>query len=891
MTERLRADLRVAFLGRDRVQLADPYRPGEAFELHSLAYQALTSPRAGAFSKNELAELRRQLGEAGLVEGSMAERARESAATRMVFGATLVLAPPEEPTTLARRCRLLLTRAERKLTNARRDRVRGILSPHTNLSITGDCAAAAYALVTRDEWPDVFVLLGTSHYARRPALLTRDVMTCMGRIPCDRELVAALRARSTLNLESDPVHALVEHSWQTDLPLLQTLAGERGRSMRIVVVLVGNASLAEGRRLGRLLGDLQYEQGKRLCVVASGDLTHVGVGYPWKPPWRARLLTVADLAERVARFDHEALEAVVHRRHGSFVERAETSGICARAQVAALLEFADHDGETVAYQQVLNGKRLGSPPRRRWDAANDRLFSVASVAFRVGGPQPARSVAPIRLCPNTVVTKAGDVLHFCDGKPFALTFKVVRELARGHDSIESLRTALSSKRRRLTLDEVGSFLESASATGLLHTSTLSGSDAQARFERWRRSVPFYAGYPERLDAAPFIDSKTVRRAWPSFTARGAEARVRRKVGVHRRRSSGSSAGESTQTVIERTVFDERAAAENVLGRSVILRSRCVSVNRPENLNLAWRPRDGIRMRFWRESRNMQITPGPDPSAVSDATWDEVIAAIARADPEYLEGDPAYLAGLARRCLTHGAKPKSLLGVITSHSYCWRLYADPIERAFGVRVQNVLATSDVGNVGMTCADGALHLLETKARLEVLDRGRPVAIGAIGALVVTTLDSELRPLVRYVNGDLLRFVSPECRCGRPFRVVEYEGRIRHVLEGSRGRFVTYRDVDRAVGASPGLRYFVLRERGANVALELVASHRDLVDAGALRARVEDCLGRTITLRWRESFGIRAGKLLAMDTVDRSERWYRRFLDALPLRGVSRDSHDGG
>ena len=67
--------------------------------------------------------------------------------------------------------------------------------------------------------------------------------------------------------------------------------------------------------------------------------------------------------------------------------------------------------------------------------------------------------------------------------------------------------------------------------------------------------------------------------------------------------------------------------------------------------------------------------------------------------------------------------------------------------------------------LTARDG-LHVNEDHFIVEVIDPedGRPVAPGADGELVFTTLTKEALPLIRYRTGDLGAITLEPCRCGR-------------------------------------------------------------------------------------------------------------------------------
>ena len=93
----------------------------------------------------------------------------------------------------------------------------------------------------------------------------------------------------------------------------------------------------------------------------------------------------------------------------------------------------------------------------------------------------------------------------------------------------------------------------------------------------------------------------------------------------------------------------------------------------------------------------------------------------------------------------------------------------IEEMFGVKAYNSFGLSEMNGPGvaMECKEQAgLHIWEDAYLVEILDPEtlEPVPDGELGELVMTTLDREAMPLIRYRTRDLTRIISGECACGR-------------------------------------------------------------------------------------------------------------------------------
>ncbi|MGQ7870434.1 phenylacetate--CoA ligase family protein [Sunxiuqinia sp. sy24] len=93
----------------------------------------------------------------------------------------------------------------------------------------------------------------------------------------------------------------------------------------------------------------------------------------------------------------------------------------------------------------------------------------------------------------------------------------------------------------------------------------------------------------------------------------------------------------------------------------------------------------------------------------------------------------------------------------------------IEELFGVKAYNSFGLSEMNGPGVAfeCTHQAgLHIWEDAYLVEILDPEtlEPVPDGEIGELVMTTLDREAMPLVRYRTRDLTRIIPGSCACGR-------------------------------------------------------------------------------------------------------------------------------
>jgi len=99
----------------------------------------------------------------------------------------------------------------------------------------------------------------------------------------------------------------------------------------------------------------------------------------------------------------------------------------------------------------------------------------------------------------------------------------------------------------------------------------------------------------------------------------------------------------------------------------------------------------------------------------------------------------------------------------------------IEELFGIKAYNSYGLSEMCGPGVAfeCQEQAgLHLWEDQFYPEIIDprTGEPLPEGEIGELVLTTLDREAMPLIRYRTRDLTRLLPGPCPCGRTHRRID-------------------------------------------------------------------------------------------------------------------------
>ena len=137
--------------------------------------------------------------------------------------------------------------------------------------------------------------------------------------------------------------------------------------------------------------------------------------------------------------------------------------------------------------------------------------------------------------------------------------------------------------------------------------------------------------------------------------------------------------------------------------------------------------------------------------------------------------PSYALHLMEVMIEQGINPRERLQLRIAY-----LGAEPyseevrqrVEAFYGVRAYNSYGLSEMNGPGVAfeCPEqNGLHIWEDAYLVEVVDphTAEPVPDGSYGELVLTTLNREAMPLIRYRTRDLTRILPGDCPCGRAHR----------------------------------------------------------------------------------------------------------------------------
>jgi len=242
--------------------------------------------------------------------------------------------------------------------------VKGLVAPHIDLLRGGPCYAWAYHALGQACNAEVFVILGTVHIPTRQLFTaTRKTFeTPLGLMHTDRRFVDALARSYGERLFEDEFAHKIEHTIEFQVVFLQHLLGPSAIRTPIVPILCssfleqakgkgGPLALPEVKGFVAALKDTITSSGKRVCLIASADLAHVGPRFGDQQRLSPGVLSLVESEDRemlkhVERVDADAFFQAVAKED-------DPRRICGLPPMYVLLSaIAATEGKLLRYAQA-----------------------------------------------------------------------------------------------------------------------------------------------------------------------------------------------------------------------------------------------------------------------------------------------------------------------------------------------------------------------------------------------------------------------------------------------------------------------------------------------------------------------------------------------------------
>jgi AmmeMemoRadiSam system protein B len=238
-----------------------------------------------------------------------------------------------------------------------------LVAPHYDMNSAAECYADAYALLARGPRPDVAVVLGVAHSGgESPFTMTRKPFeTPFGALETDGVLLERLAGGAPFDLFGDEFLHRDEHSIEFQTALLHLLYHADEAPSIVPLLCEGyhrqNGDLADPSSSSavsaflEVLHDAVAADSRRVALIASADLSHVGARFGQPPPLTPTQLDLArrhDMAllERAQSGDADGMYEVL-------AEAEDRYNVCGFPAIYALIQTVrPTEGRVLSYRQA-----------------------------------------------------------------------------------------------------------------------------------------------------------------------------------------------------------------------------------------------------------------------------------------------------------------------------------------------------------------------------------------------------------------------------------------------------------------------------------------------------------------------------------------------------------
>jgi phenylacetate-CoA ligase len=222
-----------------------------------------------------------------------------------------------------------------------------------------------------------------------------------------------------------------------------------------------------------------------------------------------------------------------------------------------------------------------------------------------------------------------------------------------------------------------------------------------------------------------------------------------------------------------------------------------------------------------EGTRLHLNSRQDPTFWSESVMTRMLDELARHETSALLADPFYLDVLARHAALLGRRLDVRGFVGLTRGLTTSAHREALARVYPAgNVVQVYGAREAGILFVQAEDGKLHHAPFTTHVELL-RAKVPTPGAkdVALVVVTTLDREVQPLVRYVLGDLVQVADGPSRFTTVPPLASVEGKVDDAIIRPDGALVTPGAIDRALGSAPPRAYQVVQREAGCVEIEVV------------------------------------------------------------------------
>lgn len=221
-----------------------------------------------------------------------------------------------------------------------------------------------------------------------------------------------------------------------------------------------------------------------------------------------------------------------------------------------------------------------------------------------------------------------------------------------------------------------------------------------------------------------------------------------------------------------------------------------------------------------EGSRLHLNSRQDPTFWTEPVMTRMLDELAIHETTALFADPFYLDVLARHAAVLGRRLDVRGFIATMRARATHAHREAFARVYDGPVIDVFAAREVGTLFVAGDDERMHHAPFSTHVELL-RAKVETPGAkdVALVVVTTLEREVQPLVRYVLGDLVQVAPGEGRFTPVSPIASVEGSIDDAILRPDGALVTPGALERAIASAQPRAYRIVQIDPTTVEIEVI------------------------------------------------------------------------
>ncbi len=210
----------------------------------------------------------------------------------------------------------------------------------------------------------------------------------------------------------------------------------------------------------------------------------------------------------------------------------------------------------------------------------------------------------------------------------------------------------------------------------------------------------------------------------------------------------------------------------------------------------------------------------DVSYLSEGSMESFAGKLHQFKPRFIRGYCSATNMFASFLLKHKEFKVNPEVVFTSGETLLPEQKKTIEEAFGCKVLNYYASSEMSHIAAQCGEHeGLHVTDENVLLEVVKNGETVSAKEEGKILLTNLHNYAMPFIRYDIGDVGKIYHEPCSCGRELTLLNPAGRTYEYFVNGDGSFTCLRDFQVVFEGLPIRDYQIVQEDLDRIVVKIV------------------------------------------------------------------------